>query len=91
MRTPPTTRRAPDRRLPAVQAEPPVDSPVHPQAATEEELIMHLEPDQFVVETSRRVPRAQLARGTVVALWGLRVFALTVSAMVIYTFVHQLH
>jgi hypothetical protein len=65
--------------------------PVHPEAAAEEELIMHLEPDQFVAETSRAVPRARLRRGAVSALWALRVFAVVVSAMVIYTFIQQLH
>ena len=52
---------------------------------------MHLEPDQFVAETSRPVPRAQLRRGAIVALWALRVFAIAVSLMVIYTFIDQLH
>jgi len=52
---------------------------------------MHLEPDQFVAETSRAVPRARLRRGAVSALWALRVFAVVVSAMVIYTFIQQLH
>ena len=57
----------------------------------EQELIMHLEPDQFVAETSRAVPRARLRRRSVFALWALRVFAVVVSAMVIYTFIQQLH
>ncbi len=63
----------------------------HPEEpAAEEELIMHLEPDQFVAETSRPVPRATLTHGAVVALWALRVFAVVVSLMVIYTFIQQL-
>ena len=57
----------------------------------EDELIMHLERDQFVAETSRPVPRAKLERRSVVALWGLRLFAGVVSVMVIYTFIEQLH
>ena len=60
-------------------------------AEGEEELIMHLERDQFVAETSRPVPRAKLRRRSVAALWALRVFAVVVSLMVIYTFVSQLH
>ena len=89
---PPQTRAAKTRRSAAVAADPVgVDFPVHPEAAAEEELIMHLEPDQFVAETSRAVPRARLRRGAVSALWALRVFAVVVSAMVIYTFIQQLH
>jgi hypothetical protein len=56
----------------------------------EDELIMHLERDQFVAATSRPVPRAKLSHRSVLALWGLRVFAVMVSAMVVYTFIAQL-
>jgi hypothetical protein len=56
-----------------------------------DELIMHLERDQFVAETSRPVARAALSARTVAALWALRVFVVLVSLMVIYTFVEQLH
>jgi hypothetical protein len=57
----------------------------------EDELIMHLERDQLVAETSRPLERAALGvRGTA-AVWALRVFAVIVSAMVIYTFIDQLH
>jgi hypothetical protein len=66
-------------------------SPASVEPAAEEELIMHLERDQFVAETSRPVPRAQLTRGARIALWGLRVFAVVVSLMVIYTFIDTLH
>jgi hypothetical protein len=59
--------------------------------AHEEELIMHLERDQFVAETSRPVPRAPLAPLARTGMWALRVFAVTVSAMVIYAFVVALH
>jgi len=52
---------------------------------------MHLEPDQFVAETSRPVPRATLSHRAVVALWALRVFAVVVSLLVIYTFIEQLN
>jgi hypothetical protein len=56
----------------------------------EDELIGHLERDQYVAVASLPVARAALGRRTRMALWALRVFALLVSAMVIYTFVTQL-
>ncbi len=56
----------------------------------EDELIMHLERDQFVAETSRPVPRAVLSARATAGLWALRVFVVLVSLMVIYTFVAQL-
>ncbi len=57
----------------------------------EDELIMYLERDQFVAETSRPVPQARLSPLAVAALWSLRVFVIAVSLMVIYTFIVQLH
>ena len=57
----------------------------------EDELIMHLERDQFVAETSHPVPRATLSPRTTAGLWALRVFVVLVSLMVIYTFIDQLH
>jgi hypothetical protein len=57
----------------------------------EDELIMHLERDQLVAETSRPLPEAQLSPRARAAAWTLRVFVLVVSAMVIYTFIDQLH
>jgi hypothetical protein len=57
----------------------------------EEELIMDLERDQFVVETSRPVPPAPLGARAAAALWALRMFVILVGLMVIYTFVDQLH
>ncbi len=62
-----------------------------PQRQGQEKLIMHLERDQFVAETSRAVPRAALSARIIAALWALRVFVVLVSVMVIYTFVEQLH
>jgi cytochrome P450 len=56
-----------------------------------EELVMHLERDQFVSETSRPVPRAALSSRVVTAMWALRVFVVVVGLMVIYTFLAQLH
>jgi hypothetical protein len=62
-----------------------------PQESPEDELIMHLERDQFVAETSRPVPRAALSAPATAGLWALRVFVIVVSLMVIYTFFAQLH
>ncbi len=61
------------------------------QERFEDDLIMHLERDQFVAETSRPVPRAPLSARASTGLWALRVFVVLVSAMVIYTFVAGLH
>ena len=61
------------------------------QERFEDELIMNLERDQFVAETSRPVPRAALSAHATVGLWMLRVFVVLVSLMVIYTFIDQLH
>lgn len=60
------------------------------QEPFDDEVIMHLERDQFVAETSRPVPRAALSAATSAALWTLRVFVVLVSLMVIYTFIAQL-
>ena len=60
------------------------------QERHEDELIMHLERDQFVAETSRPVPRAALSARAAAALWALRVFVVLVSLMVVYTFIDQL-
>jgi hypothetical protein len=62
-----------------------------PRERFEEELIMYLERDQFVAETSRPVQRAPLSARATAGLWALRVFVVLVSLMVIYTFVDQLH
>jgi hypothetical protein len=61
------------------------------QERFEDELIMDLERDQFVAETSRPVPRAELGARATAGLWALRVFVVLVSLMVIYTFIDQLH
>ena len=60
------------------------------EAADEQELIMHLEPDQLVAETLRPVPRADLSARTLRWLWALRIFVVIATAMVIYTFIEQL-
>ncbi len=62
-----------------------------PHDRAEQELIMHLERDQFVAETSRPVARVPLNARARAGLWALRVFVVIVSLMVIYTFVDQLH
>jgi hypothetical protein len=64
---------------------------LQPQERFEDELILHLERDQFVAETSRPVPRAALSARVTAGLWALRVFVVLVSLMVLYTFVDQLH
>jgi hypothetical protein len=61
------------------------------QERFEDELLMHLERDQFVAETSRPVPRAVLSARTRAGLWALRIFVVLVSLMIIYTFFHDLH
>ena len=78
----------------------PIEQPPHGQAIAErdlqdqerfeDELIMHLERDQFVAETSRPVPPALLSARVQAALWTLRVFVVVVGLMVIYTFFAQL-
>ncbi|MFI5037998.1 MAG: hypothetical protein ACHP93_05915 [Solirubrobacterales bacterium] len=57
----------------------------------EDELIMDLERDQFVAETSQPVQPAPLSARAGAALWALRVFVILVGLMVIYTFIDQLH
>ncbi len=55
-----------------------------------EQLIMFLEHEQLASDRSIAVPPAQLSRSARAALWLLRIFALIVSFMVVYTFVSQL-
>jgi hypothetical protein len=63
----------------------------HAHEHSEDQLIMHLERDQIVAETSKPVPRAALSSRAIASLWALRVFVVIVSVMVIYTFLEQLH
>jgi hypothetical protein len=56
----------------------------------QQDLVMFLERDQYVFDTSRPVGRMRLSPRMTLALWALRVFVIVVSAMVIYTFVSQL-
>lgn len=55
-----------------------------------EELIMFLEQEQLVSDRSIAVPPAHLSGRAKAALWLLRIFALIVSLMIIYTFASQL-
>ena len=79
-----------DHAQPAMR--PPLEPDRQPHERFDDELVMHLERDQFVAETSRPVPPGLAQpRVTVLALWALRVFVVLVSLMVIYTFFYQLH
>jgi hypothetical protein len=46
----------------------------------------YLEHDQFVADTDRPVPRAQLSTRAAAALWVLRIFVIIIGAMVLYSF-----
>jgi hypothetical protein len=78
---------------------PPSDIHPAPQAPAQpgqppsegEELIMFLELKQLVSDRAIAVPLARLSGRAKAALWLLRIFALIVSFMVIYTFLSQLH
>ena len=64
---------------------------LQPPERFENEQVVHLERGQLVAETSRPIPRATLSARAAAGLWALRVFAVLVSLMVIYTFIDQLH
>jgi hypothetical protein len=81
---------APQAGVPPAARTPIRERDLQRQERAEDELIMHLERDQFVAETSRPVPAAALGRHAILGLWALRVFVVLVSAMVIYTFVVNL-
>jgi hypothetical protein len=68
----------------------PSDQPGQPQRDGEER-IMFLEREQLVRDRSKPVAHAHLGRSAGLALWALRIVALVVSAMVIYTFIVQLN
>ncbi len=69
----------------------PQEQDPQPPERSQDKQVTHLERDQLVAETSRPVPRAALSARTAAGLWALRVFAVLVSLMVIYTFIDQLH
>lgn len=56
----------------------------------DDELIQALEPDQLVTATSKPLPRYQLSRNANAALWLLRIFVLSMTVLVVYTFVKGL-
>lgn len=62
-----------------------------PPERWQDEQVTHLDRDQLVAETSRPVPRAALSGRAAAGLWALRIFAVLVSLLVIYTFISQLH
>jgi hypothetical protein len=78
------------------QPEHPTGGPLPPprrrrRAHTGELPLDLLEPGQFDADTAQPVARARLSRRARTGLWLLRIFAVVVSAMVVYTFVSQLH
>jgi hypothetical protein len=52
----------------------------------DEDLIEGLEPDQLVDAMESKLPRRRVGGWTEVGLWALRVFVLTMTGLVIYTF-----
>lgn len=74
-----------------IDAAPQTSAPETPSPRAGEELIMFLEQEQLVSDRSIAVPPARLSGRAKAALWLLRIFALIVSFMVIYTFIFQLH
>ncbi len=61
------------------------------QDEARDELVGYLERDQLEVEMDKRLPPAHLGRLSRLGLWALRVFVVSVGAMVIYTFIAGLH
>ena len=60
-----------------------------PAEFDDDALIDGLEPDQLAVRAAVPVGRATFGRRAVLGLWALRVFALLVSGLVLYTFVYD--
>jgi hypothetical protein len=56
----------------------------------DQDLVEFLERDQLVADRSRPLVRAPLSGRAKAALWGLRVFTVMLSVMVLYTFASQL-
>lgn len=61
-----------------------------PEAQADSALIDALEPDQLAAAAAQSLPRMQLSRSMQFWLWGLRVFVMIVTALVVYIFVVQL-
>jgi hypothetical protein len=74
----------------AIHAAPPPSAQPGQPAREDEQSIVFLEQEQLVSDRSIAVPPAQLSTRARAALWLLRIFALIVTSMVIYTFVSQL-
>ena len=68
----------------------PARTPVPRRGQRPGEPAVFLEPGQLTAATRRPVPRAQLGRRAMIALWALRVVVIVLSAMVVYTFFSQL-
>ena len=58
--------------------------------AEQQDLVMFLERDQLLIDTTRPVARRALSPRVAMGLGALRVFVIVVSLMVIYTFASQL-
>ena len=67
-----------------------IEARIKPLPSDHEQLVEYLESDQLVEERARPVPQARLSRPAAAGLWALRVFAIIMALMVIYTFVAQL-
>ncbi len=67
-----------------------IEPPAGPGPHDREELVEYLESDQLAQERARPLNRAQLSQRATVGLWALRVLAVVLTAMVIYTFFSQL-
>jgi hypothetical protein len=61
-----------------------------PEGHHESELIESLEPDQLVMAVAKPLPRLRLSRPLRIALWGVRVFVMIITVLVVYTFVVKL-
>jgi hypothetical protein len=59
-------------------------------AGDHEQLVEYLESDQLVEERARPLGPARLSDPAAAGLWVLRVFAIVMAAMVIYTFAAHL-
>ena len=75
------------------------DTPTNPLTAhhvphatdpADQELVMFLERDQLMADTSIPLPRATLSNRAKTGLWALRIFVILISIMVIYTFAANL-
>jgi len=52
----------------------------------DEDLIEALEPDQLVDAMEARLPRRRIGPWAEAGLWALRIFVLTMTGLVVYTF-----